>query len=331
MNIYAFGPIAAALDGAYSVVQYLAAALVPLAGANAAALAVVLITILVRLALIPVGLSQARAQRMRRRLAPRLAELHRLHGSNPERLQRETMALYAAENASPLAGCLPLLIQAPILSLIYGLFLLPTINGHPNELLGHTFAGAPLGTSFATAVSSGADPIGVLVGAVILALIAGIALLSRRQGLRATSLTVGAVPPSGVGGAGGGRAGGAGSAGSSGSSGGAGGSGRVGGAGGSGRAGGVGGTGGRGLTGGGGGAGGTGGRAGGAGGAGGADAGAGVLAAFTPGGAAASILSWLPLITVVFASFVPLAASLYLLVTLSWTFGEREILRRIIV
>ncbi|MGD8167637.1 YidC/Oxa1 family membrane protein insertase [Herbiconiux sp. P16] len=287
MNIYAFGPIAAALDGAYSVVLFLSDLLVPFAGVNAAALSIVIITILVRLALIPVGLSQARAQRMRRRLAPRLAELRRRHASNPERLQRETMALYASENASPLAGCLPLLIQAPVLSLIYGLFLLPTINGHPNELLGHTLAGAPLGTSFATAVGNGTDPIGVVVSAVILTLIAGIALLSRRQGLRA-ALATGPVAPGASGGAGA-RSGGTGRGGS-----------------------------------------------GGMGAAlpaiaGGADAGAGALAAFAPGGAAARILSWLPLITVVFASFVPLAASLYLLVTLAWTFGEREILRRVIV
>ncbi len=267
MNIYAFGPVAAALDGAYSVVLFLSAALVPVAGADAAALTVVLITVLVRLVLIPVGVSQARAQRMRRRLAPRIAELRRRHGSNPERLQRETMALYASENASPLAGCLPLVIQAPILSLIYGLFLLPTINGHPNELLGHTLFGAPLGTSFATALSSGTDPVGVVVSTIILALIAGIALLSRRQALR-SALAV--APASGAGaGAGAAAFGGA------------------------------------------------------------PDGGA--LAAFAPGGSAARILSWLPLITVVFAAFVPLAASLYLLVTTAWTFGEREVLRRVIV
>jgi YidC/Oxa1 family membrane protein insertase len=258
VNIYAFGPVAAALDGAYSVVLFLSAALVPLTGANAAALAIVIITILVRIILIPVGVSQARAQRMRRRLAPRLADLRRRHSGNPERLQRETMALYAAENASPLAGCLPLLLQAPVLSLIYGLFLLPTINGHPNELLGHTLAGAPLGTSFATALTSGTDPIGVVVSAVILTLIAGIALLSRRQGLLVALAAAPAGPT-------------------------------------------------------------------------GADAAGGAMAALAPGGSAARILSWLPLITVLFAAFVPLAASLYLLITTAWTLGEREILRRIIV
>ncbi|WP_066040612.1 YidC/Oxa1 family membrane protein insertase [Herbiconiux solani] len=271
MNIYAFGPVAAALDGAYSVVQFLAGALAPLVGAGATALAIVAITILVRTVLIPVGLSQARAQRMRRKLAPRLTELRTRHAKNPERLQRETMALYAEENASPFAGCLPLLIQAPIVSLIYGLFIQPTINGHPNGLLSSTVFGAPLGTSFVTALGSGIDPQGLVVSGVILVLIAAIALVSRRQSLLVAQL---AAPAPAAGGNGGGSP-----------------------------------------------------RAN----ASGPDPSSAMLAALAPGGSAARVLSWLPLLTVVFAAFVPLAASLYLLVTTAWTLVEREILRRTVV
>jgi YidC/Oxa1 family membrane protein insertase len=42
----------------------------------------------------------------------------------------------------------------------------------------------------------------------------------------------------------------------------------------------------------------------------------------------ARILSWAPYLTVVFAAFVPLAATLYLAVTTTWTQVERAILRR---
>ncbi|MCS5723262.1 YidC/Oxa1 family membrane protein insertase [Herbiconiux sp. CPCC 203407] len=275
MNIYAFGPIAALLDAASAVVRALSDLIEPFAGASASALAIVLITLLVRSALIPVGLSQSRAARMRRRLAPRLALLRSRHGSNPERLQRETMALYAEENASPLAGCLPLLIQAPVLTIIYGLFLVPTINGHANLLLADTLAGAPLGTSFAsaletalTAIATGAGAgaatagaatagLTLLVAGLLLALIAVVALLSRRLTLRiqaadATGVTPSATTPP-------------------------------------------------------------------------------ALAALAPGGSAARLLSWLPLITVIFAAFVPLAATLYLLVTTAWTLVERTILHRVIV
>ena len=122
---------------------------------SSAAAAVVLVTLLVRAALIPVGISQAKAERTRARLAPQLAELQRKHQKNPERLQREMMSLYPAEGTTPLAGCLPMLIQAPIVGIIYALFILPTIAGHPNELLTHTFFGVPLGSSLAGSIASG--------------------------------------------------------------------------------------------------------------------------------------------------------------------------------
>ncbi|WP_368499203.1 YidC/Oxa1 family membrane protein insertase [Herbiconiux sp. A18JL235] len=264
MNIYEFPPVAAALDGAYAVVQFLTELLSPVAGAGAAAAAVVLLTVLVRLALIPVGVSQARAQLMRKRLAPRLQELRRRHSKNPERLQRETMALYAEEKASPFAGCLPLLIQAPVLSLVYGVFLLPTVNGHPNSLLTETLLGAPLGRSFVSALTGGDDPVGVVVGAIVLLVIAVVAVLSRRLSMRlatpggtSAAMAPGRPAPRGT------------------------------------------------DT---------------------ADA----LAALAPDGSVGRLLSWLPLLTVAFAAFVPLAASLYLLTSTSWTLGERTVLSRLI-
>jgi YidC/Oxa1 family membrane protein insertase len=273
MNIYEFGPVATALDGAYAVMQVLSTALTPLAGANAAALAVVVLTVLVRVALIPVGVSQARAQRLRRRLAPRLAELRRRHARNPERLQRETMALYAEEKASPFAGCLPLLVQAPVVSLVYGLFILPTIAGHPNALLEGALFGAPLGLSFSRALLGGADPGVVVVGLVILTCITGIALLSRRLTQHIVSPGSALTPHDGAHSAGTGSGTGSGS--------------------------------------------GTSGLFDG-------------LAAFGADGSVTRALSWLPLLTVLFAAFVPYAASLYLLVTTAWTLVERAALHRLL-
>src|SRR6478752_5306396 len=115
MDLFAFPPLAALLDAAYG----------PLAGPSAAALAVVLVTLLVRALLIPVGISQAKAEQTRARLAPKLRELQRRHKKNPERLQKEMMALYKAENTSPFAGMLPVLAQAPVVGILYTLFLRP--------------------------------------------------------------------------------------------------------------------------------------------------------------------------------------------------------------
>jgi len=234
MDIYAFGPIAAVLDAAYAVLHNLTLILMPLTAANAAALAIVVLTLAVRLVLIPVGVSQARAQHMRQRLAPRLAELRRRYVGNPERLQRETMALYAAENASPLAGCLPLLIQAPVLSIVYGLFVLGTINGHDNELLAGGLFGSPLGTSILTGWGAGPVPTDLVVGGVLLVVLLVAQLFSRRLMLAQ-----------------------------------------------------------------------------------------GAPAQSTP---MTRALSWLPLISVVFAAFVPLAAALYLTVSAVWSVCERALL-----
>ncbi|POH68734.1 preprotein translocase YidC [Cryobacterium zongtaii] len=258
MDIYAFGPIAAVLDAAYAVLHNLTLFLTPFATANAAALAVIVLTLALRLLLIPVGVSQARAQQLRQRLAPRLTELRRLHGTNPERLQRETAALYAAENASPLAGCLPLLVQAPILSIVYGLFVLGTINGHDNALLAGALFGSPLGTSILTGWAAGPTPTVLLVGGVLLVVLLVAQLLSRRLMLAQGAASAAAPAPG---------------------------------------------------------------------------------AALPPAPGALSpaaqatmtgVLSWLPLISVVFAAFVPLAAAIYLTVSALWGVTERALLWRML-
>lgn len=181
MDLYAFPPIAAVLDGAHALLMGLADLLQPLVGVSSAAAAIVLVTLLVRAALIPVGVSQAKAERTRARLAPKLAELRRKHGGDPERLQRETMALYSDEGASPFAGCLPMLVQAPIVGVIYALFILPTIAGHPNALLDHALFGVPLGSSLAGEVAAGTlTPAAFAVYASVVVAIALVGEVTRR-------------------------------------------------------------------------------------------------------------------------------------------------------
>lgn len=181
MDLFSFPPLAAILHAAYSGLLGLADLLDPLLGAASAAAAVVIVTILVRCALIPVGVAQARAEQTRARLAPKLRDLQKRYGDDRERLQRETMRLYADEQASPFAGCLPMLVQAPVVGLIYALFLHPAIAGQPNALLSHTLLGVPLGTSFVGAASHGAlDPATALLLGGIVVLIATVGEITRR-------------------------------------------------------------------------------------------------------------------------------------------------------
>ncbi len=181
MDIFAFPPLRAILDAAYTAMIALVDLLTPLAGSFAASLAVILITVLVRTLLIPVGVSQAKAEQGRARLAPRIAEIRRRYGKNPERLQRETLKLYEDEKTSPLAGCLPMLAQMPVVGLIYTLFLHPMIAAHPNALLTETLFGVPLGTSFIGSVAGGSLtlPTVLVIGGIVL-VIAAVGEITRR-------------------------------------------------------------------------------------------------------------------------------------------------------
>jgi YidC/Oxa1 family membrane protein insertase len=181
LDLYAFPPIAALLNAAYNLLMWLASLLEPLAGAAAAAAAVVVLTLAVRAALIPVGISQAKAEQTRSRLAPKLKTLQERYRKDPERLQRETMKLYADEKASPFAGFLPMLAQAPVIALVYALFLHTTIAGHANGLLSQHLLGAPLGASLVGAITSGtASPATLAVFGAVIVVIVIVAELTRR-------------------------------------------------------------------------------------------------------------------------------------------------------
>lgn len=197
MDIFSFGPIAAILDAAYGLVTGLSTAVQPLAGTASGLIAVIVLTILVRTILLPVGVSQVRAEYTRRRLAPQLAELQRKHGKDRETLARKTMELYQTEKASPFAGMLPLLLQIPVISLVYAVFTHPMIAGHANTLLSEHAFGAPLGTSFVglTGAGAGVWP-AMLVYLVTLALIAGVTTVSRR--VLALPQAPGAPEPTGI-------------------------------------------------------------------------------------------------------------------------------------
>lgn len=181
MDLFALPPLAALLDLTTRGLLALTALLSPVAGSAAAALAVVIVTLVVRAALIPAGVAQARAERDRARLAPRLRLLRDRWAKNPERLQRETMQLYRDAGVSPVAGCLPVLAQAPVVGLLYAVFLHAEVGGHANALLAESVAGVPLGTSLLAAVAGGtADAMTLALLGGVVAVIAGAGELTRR-------------------------------------------------------------------------------------------------------------------------------------------------------
>ena len=138
--------------------------------------AIVVLTVIVRVLLIPVGISQTKAEWNRRRLAPALAQLRERHKKNPQKLQEKTLELYRNEGTTPFAGIGPAIAQAPVLAVVYGLFVRASIDGHANALLAATLLNVPLGSTLLTGGLTG-----VAIFAVLLLVIAASALVSRRM------------------------------------------------------------------------------------------------------------------------------------------------------
>jgi YidC/Oxa1 family membrane protein insertase len=87
--------------------------LIPASG-PAWAFSIVLLTVVVRLLLFPLFVKQIKSQRRMQELSPKIKELQKLHKGDRETLNTEMMKLYKENNANPISGCLPLLLQLPV-------------------------------------------------------------------------------------------------------------------------------------------------------------------------------------------------------------------------
>ena len=83
------------------------------------ALAIVLFTIIIRTALAPLFVRQIRSQKEMQRMQPLVREVQRKHKGNRQKVYEETQALYREHGVNPAAGCLPVLLQLPILFALY--------------------------------------------------------------------------------------------------------------------------------------------------------------------------------------------------------------------
>jgi YidC/Oxa1 family membrane protein insertase len=82
-------------------------------------LAVIFVTILIRLALYPLYVTQIRSQRAMQEVAPAMDELKKKYGKDRQRFSQEQMKLYSERGVNPAAGCLPLVLQMPLLIALY--------------------------------------------------------------------------------------------------------------------------------------------------------------------------------------------------------------------
>ena len=82
-------------------------------------LAIVLMTIIIKIVLFPLTKKQIESTRAMMKIQPKMDEIRKKYKNDPTRLNQELAKLYKENNMNPLAGCLPLLIQMPILFGMY--------------------------------------------------------------------------------------------------------------------------------------------------------------------------------------------------------------------
>src|SRR5436305_4484314 len=85
-------------------------------------LAVVVITVLIRLGLYPLYVRQIRSSRAMQELAPALNDIKKKYGKDKVKLNEEQMKLYKERGVNPAGGCLPMLVFLPVLIAMYSAF-----------------------------------------------------------------------------------------------------------------------------------------------------------------------------------------------------------------
>lgn len=81
--------------------------------------AIVMLTLLVRLILLPLFVKQYKSARRMQEAAPQMKELQRKYKGNKKKLQEEMMKFYKENDVNPFGSCLPLLLQAPVFIALY--------------------------------------------------------------------------------------------------------------------------------------------------------------------------------------------------------------------
>lgn len=82
---------------------------------------IILLTIVVRIAMMPLTLTQIKSQTQMQKIQPQVNKIKQEYKNDREKINMETMKIYRENKINPLSGCLPLLLQLPIL---FALFML---------------------------------------------------------------------------------------------------------------------------------------------------------------------------------------------------------------
>ncbi|MDO8639487.1 MAG: YidC/Oxa1 family membrane protein insertase [bacterium] len=99
-------------------------------------IAIIVLTIIIRIIMSPLMASSIKSQKIMSELQPKIQEIQQKFKDDKEKQARETMALYQKEKINPFGGCLPLLVQLPILIALYQVFW----NGFQEKAMVHLYS-----------------------------------------------------------------------------------------------------------------------------------------------------------------------------------------------
>ncbi len=85
--------------------------------------AIILLTVLIKLAFYPLSAASYKSMAKMRKLAPRLENLKQRYGDDRQKLHESMMKIYSEEKINPLGGCLPILVQIPVFIALYWVLL----------------------------------------------------------------------------------------------------------------------------------------------------------------------------------------------------------------
>jgi YidC/Oxa1 family membrane protein insertase len=133
-------------DFLYEVLKFFQNLTEPVLGSQSYWFSIVLLTIAVRILLIPLTVKQVRSTRVMSELAPEIKKLQAKYKNDRQKLNEEMMALYKERGFNPMAGCWPLLAQMPFFFALYQVIIAGTLgfDNEPNILREQTFFGVPL-------------------------------------------------------------------------------------------------------------------------------------------------------------------------------------------
>lgn len=94
-------------------------------------ISIIFLTILIRLVFMPLSVKSLRSQKILSQLQPKIKEIQEKYKTDKAAQAQATMALYKEHKVNPIAGCLPLLVQLPVLLALYRAF----ANGFKPESL----------------------------------------------------------------------------------------------------------------------------------------------------------------------------------------------------